>query len=181
MTPLRVRVLKKIAEKNDVSLRAAIHEAVLNYYKTEAKDLSVSAVFSLVRGKNTFILAGTGFGKSWIPKLYSIMLVKSCRGVALVLNPLDSLGDNQVLEKEAARFTAINITKLTFNADKARKIENGDYNFVYLSPEIFLNSKMWEDVYFSKKFQNRLALIVVDKAHIIYQWGIVESTKGCPK
>jgi ATP-dependent DNA helicase RecQ len=144
----------------------------------EAKELQVEAVFNLVRGKNTFILAGTGYGKSRIPEIYSQLLVKAGRGVVLVLNPLDSLGDNQVLEKLAAGFSAINLTKLTFNQTEAEKISNGEYDFVYLSPEIFLNNKMFEEIYFSEKFQNRLALVVVDEAHIIYQWGIVESSKG---
>ncbi|KAI7933605.1 hypothetical protein MJO28_017553 [Puccinia striiformis f. sp. tritici] len=49
------------------------------------------------------------------------------------------------------------------------------YNFVYLSPEIFLNSSLWDQVYFSANFQDRLALVVVDEAHIIHQWGLVES------
>ncbi|PLW24715.1 hypothetical protein PCANC_27532 [Puccinia coronata f. sp. avenae] len=74
--------------------------------------------------------------------------------------------------------TAINLTKLTFNSNEAAKICQGAYQFVYLSPEIVLNSKMWDTVYFSQSFQDRLALVVVDEAHMIYQWGIVESTKG---
>jgi superfamily II DNA helicase RecQ len=96
----------------------------------------------------------------------------------MVLNPLDTLGDNQVLEKVAAGFTAINLTKLTFNALEAAKIQHGDYHFVYLSLEIFLNSKMCDVIFFFGKFQDRLALVVVDKSHMIYQWGIVESTKA---
>ncbi|KAA1082871.1 ATP-dependent DNA helicase sgs1, partial [Puccinia graminis f. sp. tritici] len=85
-------------------------------------------------------------------------------------------GDNQVLDKQQAGFTAINLTKLTFNPDIAQEIMEGVYQFVYFSPEIFLNSKLFERCYLITEFQNRLALIVVDEAHMVYVWGLVESS-----
>jgi superfamily II DNA helicase RecQ len=84
------------------------------------------------------------------------------------------LGNNQVLEKVQAGFTAINLTKLTFSTQAAMEILRGNYNFVYLSPEIFLNSKMFEGLYYSSTFQNQITLIAIDKAHMIYIWGIVD-------
>jgi superfamily II DNA helicase RecQ len=94
-----------------------------------------------------------------------------------VSNPLDALGDNQFKEKKG-KFTARNLTKLTFNPLVAEQIKAGVYNFVYLSPEIFLNSKLWDSLYFSLEFQERLGLVVVDEAHMIYIWGLVESSSG---
>ncbi|KAA1092514.1 ATP-dependent DNA helicase sgs1 [Puccinia graminis f. sp. tritici] len=172
---VRIQLLVKIAQKNDIGLKAAIAASALARYGQSAKTLQIEAVFHLARGINTFLLAGTGFGKSRIPEIYHTLLPKSSNGVILVLNPLDALGDNQVLEKIAAGFTAINLTKLSFNEDEANNIVNGVYNFVYLSPEIFLNSPLWDQVYFCSNFQNRLSLVVVDEAHIIYQWGLIES------
>ncbi|OAV92039.1 hypothetical protein PTTG_05180 [Puccinia triticina 1-1 BBBD Race 1] len=96
-------------------------------------------------------------------------------GVVVVLNPLDALGNNQVTEKLAAGFTAINLTKPNFTAQACRDIQKGVYNFVYLSPKIFLDNQMFSDIYFSPKFQSKLALVVVDEAHMIYAWGLVES------
>ncbi|KNZ63070.1 hypothetical protein VP01_1191g7 [Puccinia sorghi] len=46
-------------------------------------------------------------------------------------------------EKQVAVFAAINLTKLTFNPVEAKNIQNGTYQFVYLSPKILLNSKLW--------------------------------------
>jgi superfamily II DNA helicase RecQ len=74
---------------------------------------------------------------------------------------LDSLGNNQVFEKEQAGFTAINLYKLNFNKKAADDIAKGVYHFVYMSPEIFLNNKMWENVYLSLTFQNRLGLVAL--------------------
>ncbi|EHS64606.1 hypothetical protein PGT21_013414 [Puccinia graminis f. sp. tritici] len=151
-TPTGVNLYKKIYEKTDDKLKEFIKQASMDTYKQEAKPLQVETVFNLARGRNTFLLAGTGFGKSRISELYFKMIPKSTRAVVLVLNPLDSLGDNQVLEKEKAGFTAINLTQMNFNKQTADAISNGNYNFIYLSPEIFLNSKAFDEVYFSTKF-----------------------------
>ena len=139
-----------------------IEARALKRYNTPAKPLQTETVLNLVRGRNVFILAGTGFGKSRISEMYFTLFPMKTRPVFIVLNPLDSLGDNQVLEKLAAGFTAINLTKLTFNPIKAAKICQGEYNFVYLNPIIFMNSKLWDSVYFSPEFQDRLGLVVVD-------------------
>ncbi|KAA1108887.1 ATP-dependent DNA helicase sgs1 [Puccinia graminis f. sp. tritici] len=175
-TPTGINVYKKVYEKSDAKLIEHIKQTSFSTYHQHAKEEQVEAVFNLVKGRNTFLLAGTGFGKSRIAEIYYKMIPQKSRGVVLVLNPLDSLGDNQVLEKQQAGFTAINLTKLTFNPDVAQEIMDGVYQFVYLSPEIFLNSKLFERCYFSNEFQNRLALIVVDEAHMVYIWGLVESS-----
>ncbi|POV97186.1 hypothetical protein PSTT_15216 [Puccinia striiformis] len=96
--------------------------------------------------------------------------------VVLTLNPLDTLGDNQVLEKQNAGFTAINLTAANFTPEIAEEVKAGLYQFVYLSPEIFLNNNVFSKTYFSSEFQQRLALIVVDEAHMIYIWGLVDSS-----
>ncbi|PLW58321.1 hypothetical protein PCANC_00513 [Puccinia coronata f. sp. avenae] len=149
-----VRIFKKVSEKNDSNLRKEIAVRSLQCYKNPAKPLRIEAVFNLVRGKNVFLLAGTGYGKACIPEMYHKLIPKTIGAVIIVLNPLDTLGDNQVLEKNATGMTAINLTKLTFNSNEAAKICQGAYQFVYLSPEIFLNSKMWDTVYFSRSFQD---------------------------
>jgi hypothetical protein len=56
------------------------------------------------------------------------------------------------LEKQGAGFTAINLSKKNFNPATAREIVKGIYQFVYLSPEIFLNNKLWDESYFCAEF-----------------------------
>ncbi|OAV98657.1 hypothetical protein PTTG_09216, partial [Puccinia triticina 1-1 BBBD Race 1] len=127
-----VNVYKKVYEKSDAELKTHIEEVSVKFYGQPSKPLQTDTVLNLVNGRNTFLLAGTGFGKSQIAKLYYKMIPKSNRAVVLVLNPLDSLGDNQVYEKEQAGFTAINLTKLNFNEKVAEEISNGVYQFVYM-------------------------------------------------
>jgi superfamily II DNA helicase RecQ len=171
-------VYKKVFEMSDTKLKVHIGEVAKKIYGQPAKCLQIDAVANLVSGRNTFVLAGTGYGKSRIAEIYFSMIPMKSDAVILTLNPLDSLGDNQVYEKEQAGYTAINLNKLNFNKKTAEEISKGRYQFVYMSPEIFLNNKMWEEVYFSSEFQNRLGLVVVDEAHMIYIWGLVESRPG---
>ncbi|OAV96362.1 hypothetical protein PTTG_26366 [Puccinia triticina 1-1 BBBD Race 1] len=165
-------------EEDDLQ-QAIVDDCLPRYPSNEPpKQVQVDAVKSLVHGRHTFVMAGTGCGKSRISEMYYNLFAKTKKAVILVLNPLDALGDNQVKEKIAQGYTAVNLKKLTFNQTVADDIEKGKYNFVYLSPEVFLNNQMFTDVYHNTKFQDRLALIVVDEAHMIYSWGLVSNKKA---
>ncbi|EFP85006.2 uncharacterized protein PGTG_11175 [Puccinia graminis f. sp. tritici CRL 75-36-700-3] len=67
---------------------------------------------------------------------------------------------------------------MTLNWETVHKIKQGHYSFVYLSPEVFLNSSLFTELFFSKEFQDMLALIVVDEGHMIYLWGLVASKQS---
>ncbi|KAA1087356.1 ATP-dependent DNA helicase sgs1 [Puccinia graminis f. sp. tritici] len=69
-TGVRIELLKKIQMKGDDALKTAIGKSAFNRYGQPAKELQIETVFHLARGMNTFLLAGTGFGKSRIPEIY---------------------------------------------------------------------------------------------------------------
>ncbi|PLW05441.1 hypothetical protein PCANC_26595 [Puccinia coronata f. sp. avenae] len=123
-------------------------------------------------------MAGTGFGKSCILEMDVHLFATSKKPVVLVLNPLDALGNNQLQEKIQQGYTAVNLKKLTFNPKVANQILHSSYTFVYLSLEVYLNNELFTEIYYNTKFQERLVLTVVDKAHMIYSWGLVASGKA---
>ncbi|KAA1063906.1 hypothetical protein PGT21_000804 [Puccinia graminis f. sp. tritici] len=141
---LGITVLKKIAEKKDDALRREILEISRSRYGQDAKTLQIDAVVNLVRGRNTFLLAGTGYGKSRIPELYFRTLPISEKPVIIVLNPSTRLETTKVLEKKAAKFTAINLTT----------------NCGTWSTSVIGSSSDW-------------VWSCLDKAHMVYKWGIV--------
>jgi hypothetical protein len=73
-------------------------EHIINWsvqlFCNQPKGLQVDTVSSLVEGKHTFVLVGTAFGKTHISEMFFVLFEK--RVVLLVLNQLDSLGDDQV-------------------------------------------------------------------------------------
>jgi hypothetical protein len=83
-----------LGRMTDQALEEHIISRSIDLYRDQPKDLQVNAVSSLVRGKHTFVRVGTGFGKTRISEMYFGLFEKNA--VVLVLNPLDSLGDDQV-------------------------------------------------------------------------------------
>ncbi|KAA1098563.1 hypothetical protein PGT21_036513 [Puccinia graminis f. sp. tritici] len=171
----RITLSENVLKMDEKKLREHIAKEAELFYKGQTpKPLQLDAVMNLTELKHTFVMAGTGFGKSRIAEMY-FNLFTAKDGVVLVINPLDALGDNQVAEKKAQGFTAINLAKMTFNKSLSDKILAGAFNFVYLSPETFVDNKLFVSLYYKPEFQARLALIVIDEAHIIYSWGLVAS------
>ncbi|POW20273.1 hypothetical protein PSHT_03707 [Puccinia striiformis] len=143
------------------------------------KDLQIRANVVLAQQKNCFTLAGTGFGKTRIAEMFYNLFPRKKKPIVMVLNPLDSLGDNQVEEKARVHLSAVNLTKLQMIHRTAMRILKGAYAFIYLSPEVFLNSHMFQRLFLKEKFLSKVVLAVIDEAHMIYMWGLVAS--GCAK
>ncbi|EFP88234.1 uncharacterized protein PGTG_14318 [Puccinia graminis f. sp. tritici CRL 75-36-700-3] len=88
-----VELPNSIRDLPDELLRNHITGSSVDFYHDRPKDLQVEAVLSLVRGENCFVRAGTGFGKTRISEMFFNLY--TTKAVVLVLNPLDSLGDDQ--------------------------------------------------------------------------------------
>ncbi|EFP77102.1 uncharacterized protein PGTG_03058 [Puccinia graminis f. sp. tritici CRL 75-36-700-3] len=136
-----LQLTQEITSLDNDNLRDYVTGQSKEHYKEDPKKLQVDTVCNLARGYHSFVLAGTGYGKSRIAELYYHMYAPQRKPVVLVLNPLDSLGEDQ-------------------------------------SPEVFLNNELFTELYFSSEFQSRLVLIVLDEAHMVYVWGLVESGKA---
>eukprot|EP00732_Lithocolla_globosa_P002696 Lithocolla_globosa_v1_NODE_1860_length_2291_cov_7.607335.p2 type:complete len:241 gc:universal NODE_1860_length_2291_cov_7.607335:783-61(-) len=94
--------------------------------------------------------------------------------LVLVISPLQSLMISQVAKLNQMGISAIYLgDKMTHEELEIAKrgILNGEYRFVYSSPESLLNSSFWVDVLRSPLFQRRLLCFVVDEAHCIVTWG----------
>ncbi|KNF04965.1 hypothetical protein PSTG_02019 [Puccinia striiformis f. sp. tritici PST-78] len=127
-----------------------ISQTVAKYYTEPLKPIQMDSVINIVQRKHTFVLAGTGFGKSRIAEVYWHLFPAYKKPIILVLNPLDTLGDNQVAEKKKAKINAVNLTKMNMTPDIEKRVLRGDYGFVYLSPEVLLNNAMFRRIFFNK-------------------------------
>jgi superfamily II RNA helicase len=92
----RVTLPKEILDLSNKALREHIRANSRELYGDEAKSEQIDAVAALVHDRHTFVLAGTGFGKTRIAEMYHNLFQPNQKSIVLVLNPLDSLGDNQV-------------------------------------------------------------------------------------
>ncbi|KAA1073661.1 ATP-dependent DNA helicase sgs1 [Puccinia graminis f. sp. tritici] len=176
----KTSLAKKRIQMEETELQQAIVDNCLPRYPENEppKPVQVDVVANLVKGRHTFVMARTGCWKSRISEMYYNLFAKTKKAVILVLNPLNVLGDNQVKEKVAQKYTSVNLKNQNFTPEVAADIQKGTYNFVYLSPEVFLNNQMFFEIYHNPTFQDGLALIVVDEAHMLYSWGLVANKEA---
>ncbi len=120
---------------------------------------------TLVSGQDAFVLMPTGGGKSLcyqIPALHR-------SGVAIIVSPLISLMKDQVdaLNANGVRAAYYNSS---LKAEEARQVlarlHNDDLDLIYVAPERLMSAAFIE-----RLRDIPLALIAVDEAHCVSQWG----------
>ncbi|KAA1071521.1 ATP-dependent DNA helicase sgs1 [Puccinia graminis f. sp. tritici] len=90
-----LQLSQEITNRNDDGLRDYVTNESNKHYAEAPKKLQVDTVCNLARGYHSFVLAGTGYGKSRIGEMYFHLYAPQRKAVVLVLNPLDSLGEDQ--------------------------------------------------------------------------------------
>ncbi|WP_437514451.1 RecQ family ATP-dependent DNA helicase [Sorangium sp. So ce1099] len=124
------------------------------------------AIDALLGGAGrVLVVAPTGGGKSLCYQLPAVALP----GTTLVLSPLISLMEDQVRALDArgipATFVASSLSREE-NGRRLAALRRGEYKLVYAAPE-----RLALDGFVEALAASRLALVAVDEAHCIVQWG----------
>lgn len=142
------------------------HQILEKYwgYK-EFRPLQLDIIQSVAEGRDTLGLLPTGGGKSIIFQVAAL----ASDGICIVVTPLIALMKDQVdnLRRRGIKATAIYSGMSIDEIDIA--FENcvfGGYKFLYVSPE-----RLQTDLFRLRSEQMKIALITVDEAHCISQWG----------
>lgn len=117
---------------------------------------------------NVLLTSPTGAGKSLLFQTSAIYLAETYQLLTIIVSPLVALMEDQVDGLE-------NYDKVaTLNSNKSaiekqtilEKIQNGDINILYLSPELLLSYSI--STFLGNR---RLGLLVIDEAHTVTTWG----------
>ncbi|GKB23104.1 ATP-dependent DNA helicase Q-like 4A protein [Tanacetum coccineum] len=123
-------------------------------------------------GKDVFVLMPTGGGKSLTYQLPALI----CKGVTVVISPLVSLIQDQIMHLLQANIPAAYLSanmEWTEQEDILRELCSGhcSYKLLYVTPEKVAKSdvllRQLENLY-ARELLDR---IVIDEAHCVSQWG----------
>lgn len=141
-------------------------ESLQRYWKyPNFREKQEEVLLSLAEGKPVIALLPTGGGKSICYQLPATL----CQGLTLVVSPLISLMEDQVIQLKARGISAESIHSGKSYRDIDRILDNcvyGAIKLLYVSPE-----RLSEEMFRERIQKIDLTLIAIDEAHCISQWG----------
>ncbi|OWM65022.1 mediator of RNA polymerase II transcription subunit 34 isoform X1 [Punica granatum] len=140
----------------------------ISEYRANQREI-VNAVMS---GRDVLVIMAAGGGKSLCYQLPAVLR----DGVALVVSPLLSLIQDQVMGLAALGIPAFMLTSTTGKEDEKfiyRALEKGEgeLKILYVTPEKISKSKRFMSKLEKCHHAGRLSLIAIDEAHCCSQWG----------
>jgi ATP-dependent DNA helicase RecQ len=129
------------------------------------RGLQAGVVGEILAGRSALAVLPTGGGKSLCYQIPALVRP----GLGLVVSPLIALMADQVAALQQAGVRAARLESgLTLDQRSAlwRRIEAGELDLLYLSPEALMAGPTLE-----RLARTPLALVAVDEAHCVSQWG----------
>ncbi len=120
---------------------------------------------AILEGGNALVVMPTGSGKSLCYQLPALL----CEGCTVVISPLIALMQDQVDSMQAQGIAATYINSSLAAQEQYERLQAcraGAYNLLYVAPERFRNAR-----FLRVMAQTRVALLAVDEAHCISEWG----------
>jgi superfamily II DNA helicase RecQ len=163
------KIISNAANESEEVQKTAICKAIQLLYPYPPRDAQQDALHHLIyRQKDLVLIAKTSFGKSMILQAVSVLQDKK---ISIVILPLDQIGKEQAgyIERIGGRPCFINADNISNRL--LRQISDGKYTHLLMSPELAVSEKLRKTV-IAPKFKDQLALIVIDEAHLVQQWGV---------
>jgi len=132
---------------------------------TDFRGLQAGVIAEVLKGDSVLAVLPTGGGKSLCYQIPSLVM----DGLGLVVSPLIALMADQVAGLQQSGVAAARLDSAVDPRERAetwRRIEAGTLDLLYVSPEGLMQPWMLE-----RLAETPLALIAVDEAHCVSQWG----------
>ncbi|XP_070551110.1 ATP-dependent DNA helicase Q1-like isoform X1 [Ptychodera flava] len=139
---------------------------------TDFRPHQLETINATLSGRDVILIMPTGGGKSLCFQLPALV----SKGITLVVSPLISLMEDQLMALEA-----FGINSTTLNASSSKEEKNSvhaamldaksDLKILYVTPEKISKSKMFMSKLEKTHKAGRLSRIVIDEVHCCSQWG----------
>jgi len=158
------------SEAEDAAAGSALDRALARFGFDTLRPGQAEVIADVLAGRPVVAVMPTGAGKSLCYQLPATVLAER-GGVTLVVSPLIALMKDQVDGLRARGIAAAALTSAA-GADEQREILDGIraglYTLVYVAPERFKSPRFLDAL---RAGAGRLALVAVDEAHCISEWG----------
>ena len=143
-----------------MSLDTLLHD---RFGFSQFRGVQERVVDRVVAGDHTLAIMPTGAGKSLCYQLPAL----ARRGTALVISPLIALMHDQIRSAEGYGIKAASLTSADTNRQEViERFRGGDLDLLYVAPE-----RATTDAFRQLIDQEMLALIAIDEAHCVSEWG----------
>ncbi|HXA39943.1 MAG TPA: DNA helicase RecQ [Phenylobacterium sp.] len=154
-----------VAERDSDPLHEAREILRRTFGHADFRGLQGDVIAQVLAGGSAMAVLPTGGGKSVCYQIPSMIRP----GLGLVVSPLIALMTDQVAGLQQAGVAAARLDSNIDTEEKAitwRRIEAGELDILYISPEGLMQPWMLE-----RLSRAPLALIAIDEAHCVSQWG----------
>ncbi len=155
-------------EKAEELLRTALADPAAQF-----RDGQWEAIDALVnRREKLLVVQRTGWGKSLVYFISAKAFRDLSKGLTIIVSPLLALMRNQIEAAARIQVAAVSINSANTgeqNSQIERQVLDGQVDCLLISPEQLANDHFVESVL--RPVADRIALMVVDEAHCISDWG----------
>ncbi|KAE9553747.1 hypothetical protein FO519_003057 [Halicephalobus sp. NKZ332] len=164
---------QSVWEKENYPWSTQANETLKAVFKLDSfRPLQKSVINAVMSGEDCMIIMSTGGGKSLCYQLPAVL----SKGITLVVSPLISLIQDQLLQLQKLGIEAASLNQST-PKEEAKYINNalvdpnGTLKLIYVTPEKLAKSKMFMNKLEKCHELKRLKLIAIDEVHCCSQWG----------
>jgi len=153
------------AEERVPSLEAARNVLRRTFGHADFRGLQADVIGEVLAGRSAMAVLPTGGGKSLCYQIPAMLRP----GLGLVVSPLIALMTDQVAALQQSGVAAARLDSnvdLHERTETWRRIERGELDLLYVSPEGLMQPTMLD-----RLARTSLALIAIDEAHCVSQWG----------